>query len=455
MRSSLLLASLVVAALSPSHAALAADAPLSAADAALLKQQLDRLQADYAARLQALEDRLEKTESANLAQGGVGDSGASQNRFNPAISLILDGRYAGFDNDPADYELPGFALGGEAGLGEQGLAIGHTEVVVSANIDERFFGKTTLAIAEHDGATELELEEAFVQTLGLDYGLSAKIGRFYSAMGYLNEQHEHAWAFADAPLIYRGLFGNQLRDDGLQLSYIAPTDTFLQLGVEALSGRHFPGGGEQEGVGAWTLFANLGGDVGIEHSWLLGLSHWQADAIDGRTSGGHGHDGGAVETPSFNGEARISAVDIVYKWAPRGNPKERNLQLQFEYFERYEDGEVTLLNSDPLELTRYDGHQQGWYAQAVYQFMPQWQAGLRYDQLDSHNTGADTALLAEAGLDDEDHTPRRYSVMLAWLPSEFSRVRLQFNRDQSYTDTDNQVFVQYTYSLGSHGAHAF
>jgi len=106
-------------------------------------------------------------------------------------------------------------------------------------------------------------------------------------------------------------------------------------------------------------------------------------------------------------------------------------------------------------MTTYDGHQNGWYAQAVYQFIPHWRAGLRYDQLDSENKGSDEDVLSEAGLDNEGHTPKRYSSMLEWLPSEFSRIRLQFNHDKSYEKTDNQIFLQYTHSLGSHGAHQY
>jgi len=306
------------------------------------------------------------------------------------------------------------------------------------------------------GEKEVELEEAYIQTLGLGNGLTFKAGRFLSAMGYLNEQHEHVWDFADAPLVYRGLFGNQLHDDGLQISYIAPTDTFLQFGAEIFSGSRFPAGGEHNGIGSWSIFAETGGDIGIEHSWQLGLSHWQANNIDGRSSGAHNHGGGVTETPSFSGDSKINALDLVYKWAPNGNPNKQNFKFQFEYFDRSEDGVVTMLNSGPPEeITTYDGNQNGWYAQAIYQFIPNWRTGLRYDQLDSDNKGSDNDVLAEAGLDNEGHTPKRYSTMLEWVPSEFSRVRLQFNHDKSYEETDNQVILQYTHSLGSHASHQY
>jgi len=435
-----------------------------------IQQQLDAIKKEYGQAIKALEDRLLKAEKgAQLANdqaqklavqleqsSSTRTPSSAQNSFNPAISLILDGRFASFDNSPEDYELPGFALGNEAGLGEKGFSVGHSELVMSANIDDKFFGKMTLAFAEHDGETETELEEAFIQTLGLGKGFTITAGRFFSGIGYLNQQHAHAWDFADAPLIYRGLFGDQLIDDGVQMTWLAPTDTFLQLGAELLGGSRFPAGGTTSGIGAWTAFADIGGDIGIEHSWQLGLSHWRSDNIKDRDSGGHAHGAGEAETPSFSGDSKISALDLVYKWAPNGNPNNRNFKFQFEYFDRQEDGNVVMLNSGPpLEMTSYDGHQKGWYAQAVYKFKPQWQMGFRYDWLDSNNRGSDADVLAEAGLDNEGHTPRRYSATLEWLPSEFSRLRLQYNQDESYEETDHQLLLQYTMSLGSHSAHQF
>ena len=420
---------------------------MSALEVRLVQAGKRAEQAD--ARVQAIETRLlENNKFRSVASG--------QNSFNPAISLILDGRFANFDNDAESYELPGFALGNEAGLGERGLSIGHSELLISANIDDKFFGKMTLAFAEHEGETETELEEAFIQTLGLGNGFTIKAGRFLSQLAYLNQQHAHAWGFADAPLIYRGLFGDQLIDDGVQMTWLAPADIFLQWGAELLSGSRFPAGGTTNGIGAWTAFVDTGGDIGIEHSWQLGLSHWQAVDIKNRESGGHAHGGGEAETPSFRGDSKISALDLVYKWAPGGNSKNQNFRFQFEYFDRKEKGLVIMQGGvPPVEVTSYKGHQKGWYAQGAYKFQSQWQAGLRYDRLASHNRGSDAEVLAEAGLDNEGHTPERYSATLAWLPSEFSRVRLQYNRDKSYEEPNNQVFLQYTMSLGSHGAHQF
>ena len=382
---------------------------------------------------------------------------AAADSFNPDISLILDGRYTDLEKD--HYELPGFQLGGEAGPGTEGFSLGHNELAISSNIDDRFYGKMTTVFADHGGETEVELEEAYVETLGLGAGATIRAGRFFSGVGYLNEQHPHAWDFTDAPLIYRGLFGNKLRDDGLQVRWVAPTDLFMQFGAEVGRGERFPAGGAaNDGTGTRAAFAEFGGDIGRSrsHSWLLGLSRWEADVED-RAGGGHGHDHGGAEEAvfAFSGDSTVNAVDFVWKWAPLGNPTERNFKFQAEYFQRDEEGDISHVHDCVPHTSSYDGTQSGWYAQTVYQFMPRWRVGLRYDQLNVDNEGSNPTLLANAGLDDEDHTPTRSSIMVDYARSEYSRLRLQYNRDESSPEAEDQLYVQYIMSLGSHGAHKF
>lgn len=378
---------------------------------------------------------------------------SKQGGFNPDVSLIIDGRYGRYSNT-SDYTLPGFMLGGEASRGENGYHLGHNELILSANIDDLFYGKLTTAIADHEGETEVELEEAFIETLAIGHGLTVKAGRFFSDIGYLNNQHGHTWDFTDAPLVYRGLFGNQLIDDGLQISWLAPTDIYLKLGLEGLRGERFPAGGAaNKGQGANTFFVKLGDDVGVSHAWQLGFSHWSAD-INGREAGTHAH-GAVSEVPTFYGDSKINAIDFVWKWSPNGNARERNLKIQAEYFEREENGRVDMVGSSPLETSTYQGKQSGAYIQMIYQYMPRWRVGYRYDWLDATNTGSDIAVLGEAGLDTAGHKPKRSTLMLDYSHSEFSRIRIQYAKDDSYQDSDNAFFVQYIVTLGAHGAHRF
>jgi hypothetical protein len=386
---------------------------------------------------------------------------AQKPTFNPDISLILDAKMTAMGNHADEYELPGFQLGGEAGVGQEGFSLGHSELAISSNIDDKFFGKFTVAFAEHEGETELEIEEAFIQTLTLGNGFNMTAGRFFSGIGYQNAQHGHAWAFSDAPLVYAALFGNTLIDDGVQLTWMAPTETYVQFGVEALSGKRFPSsGGDNDGMGAYSAFAKIGDDFSASSSWQLGASYYTTNVED-REGGGHSHGHDADhESPHFTGESQVIGLDAVYKWAPQGNAKDQNITLQAEVFQRHEKGDVQAEHVDasgvvtPEEST-LDSKQIGWYAQIVHQFMPQWRWGVRYDHLESDNTGADEHVLEEAGFDDEGISPQRTSVMIDWSNSEFSRVRLQFNDDKSYENSDQQVILQYTMSLGAHGAHSF
>jgi hypothetical protein len=402
------------------------------------EQQLDDMQHDYDQRLSRIEKRLKETQKATRTK--------KANTFNPAISLILNGTYSSYENDPDNYKLPGYALSDEAGLAPEGFSLDESELTLGANVDQLFYGQATFALADDAGETSIETEEAYFETIGLTGGLTLKAGRFYSAMGYLNEKHKHAWDFIDAPLVYRGLFGDQLKQDGVRLSWILPTDTYYLIGAEVGNGVHFPSAGNHSGVGDWLVFANTGGDIGLSHSWQLGISHWQANDVKDRLSQG-------LNTPSYSGDSRIDALDVVYKWAPEGNARQHNLKLQAEFFNRSESGVMTL--DDTAQSSSYDGSQNGWYAEAVYQFIPQWKAGVRYDYLDSSNSGSDSVVLGNSELLADGYTPQRVSVMLAWQPSEFSRIRAQYNRDESTADTDDQFFVQYTMVMGAHGAHTY
>lgn len=367
--------------------------------------------------------------------------------FNPDISLILSGSYARLANDPERYALPGFMLGPESGPGTRGLSLAESELVMSANVDDLFYGYFMASIAPDDSVT---VEEAAVETRGLAPGVTLRAGRFFSGIGYLNVQHPHVWDFADAPLAYRAFLATRYADDGVQLRWVAPADRFVEFGAEWFRGQNYPAGGAaKNGQGAASVFARSGGDVGDSHAWRGGFSFLRAQAL-GRPSG-------AIDTApdAFSGDSRVAIADFVWKWSPHGNATQTNFKLQAEYLWRREDGQFTAdVNAipGPALSDAYRATQSGWYVQTVYQFMPPWRVGLRYDQLRTQDSaaGANAALFDTLG-----HTPRRASLMLDWSHSEFSRVRLQISRDRSQPDTDNQVFVQYIMSLGAHGAHSF
>jgi hypothetical protein len=371
---------------------------------------------------------------------------------NPRISLILNGLFADYGSDaPAD--VPGVLLGPETEPAPEGFAIGESELVAEANVDDQWHAFGTIAFENEDGETVVAVEEAYINSLDLPAGLALKAGRFLSELGYQNRIHAHAWDFVDRPLAYRALLANGLRDDGVQLRWVAPTDLFVELGAEALRGAGFPGGGEDRGgVNSWTGFVHVGGDAGVEGSWRLGLSRLRTDA-DLRATGEE--DGS--ETFIFTGDSDVNVVDFVYKWAQDGNPARRNFVLNAEFFHRDEDGIVSAIDllTPSFATAAYEGAQDGFYVQGVFQPIPRWRVGLRYDYLKADNDVAPPDPLFDTLADDD--AARRYSVMADFSNSEFSRLRLQYNRDESRPggEADDQVFLQYIVSIGAHPAHQF
>ena len=423
-----------------------------------LRAELDDLRSDYEARITNLERRLAVAEqNARQANTRVAQLdapatpatpasrayGTGNAAFNPAIGVIFQGQAWNYGDDPENYAIQGFPLGGEAGPGAEGLSLGETEIDISANVDDKFTAWLTVPVVIEDGESAIEIEEAWLETLSLPAGLSARFGRFFSGIGYLNSKHAHAWDFVDQPLPYQAFLGDQYLDDGVQLRWIAPTNRFLEAGAEVLRGGRYPAAGAgNSGFGGRSIFFNTGGDVGADHSWLAGLSFLDTESIE-RPSGDE-------DDPFlFTGDSSTAIAQLVWKWAPQGNWRQRNFVFQSEFMWRNEDGTYTLPGTGPLA---YDTDQRGWYAQVVYQPFPRWRFGTRIDALSMGDPGP---AFAGTALADEGSDPRRYSLMVDWSNSEFSRLRLQYTRDEAGLSDDNQFGLQYILSIGAHGAHSF
>jgi hypothetical protein len=403
---------------------------------ALQKQAADALEAAHAAQAE-LQQMKASQQDAVVAQVSAGSSAgatsASANAFNPAISLILNGLYENHSKDPIDYQRAGFPVVGEGRPGPKGLSLGESELSFAANIDDKFYGQMTVTMASEDGQTNTGIEEAYIETTALPDGFTARAGRFYSNIGYLNSHHTHTDYFSDRPLAYQAFLGNQYGDDGVQLRWLAPTDTYLEFGGEAFRGENYPtGGAGHSGVGAKTFFVHAGGDIGIENSWLAGASVLHADVSNGE-------DG-------FSGRDNLYLFDLTWKWAPNGAFKDAGIVLRSEAFVDDRKG-IVIDPADPDALAQpWDGKRRGAYLEGLYRFSRTWDAGYRYDKL----------WAASSGPYASDFDPRRQTAMVTWHNSEFSLMRLQLAHDEPQPHfVDNILTLQYQVSLGAHGAHKF
>ena len=378
--------------------------------------------------------------------GNAPNGSANGGSFNPQISLILSGTYAHTSQDPGQARITGFALppGAEIGVGSRGFSLAESELALAANIDPWLAGNINLSI---HGDDTIEAEEAFITTTALPDGLVLKAGRFFSGIGYLNSQHSHTWDFVDNPIAYQAMLGTQYADDGVQLHWLAPTDQYLEFGLEAGRGRGFPGGDNSRNAAGTVAFTfHTGGDIGDSISWRGGLSLLQASADD-QTLVQDAY-GQLDAQAQFDGRTRVLVADGVMKWSPNGNATRTYFKLQGEWLQSHRDGTLTQIADGPLALHQV---QSGGYVQGVYQFMPMWRVGLRTERL---NPGRDNWALAPGNGDD--FHPTKNSFMVDFSQSEFARIRLQYAQDRTRQGfIDNQWLLQYQTALGAHGAHAY
>ncbi len=447
-----------------------------------IRAEIKQMRESYEARLKSLEQRLQAEQEKNAKlqaqaapptmsagspptsaspampatpaapeSGKAGRALASTNQFNPAISLILAGTYANLSQDPETFRLPGPVPGSRLPVeaATRGFSLGESELTLSAAIDPHFSGQLTFAL---DGNEAASVEEAFVDARELGQGVNLRFGRFFSGLGYQNSQHGHVWDFVDTPLAYQAILDGQASSNGLQLKWLAPIDRFLELGVEIgkSTANAFAGTERNKnGIGSSVLFAHLGDDLGANASWRVGLSYLRSRADDLEIQA---DDAGGVPTNVNNRHSKTWIADGVFKWAPQGNSTQTYFKLQGEYLRRTESGDASFVAPDTsVTSAAYQSRISGWYLQGIYQFSPNWRAGVRHDHLSVGNQ-----TLAGVALPSVLDNPKRTSVMLDWNRSEFSRIRLQLARDKTRPDViDNQIFLQYIMSLGAHGAHRF
>ena len=361
---------------------------------------------------------------------------AGSGLMNPDISVIFDGVAGAANRTRASSagDDPDFA--GPAGKHTGGFAVQEVEVGFQSNVDPYFSANVFLTIPNLQG---LEVEEAYAATTALPAGLQLKVGVFRSAAGRQNEQHLHMQDFSLRPLVNQAYLGvDGLRPPGAQLSWLLPLPFFLRLTGEVLSVT--PGTSPTFGGGlrsSPTFLGNLKSFAPLGESWSLFLG---ATVATGHASPTGFTEGGVLDG---NGPRTLLAGgDLYLKYMPPNHVANYfALTVQSEYFWRRTspDGSPDG-SSDRSSAARSDA---GFYAQIVAQLTRRWHVGGRFDQL---------------GLPASTIQPKgdRLSAMVMFTPSEFSRLRLQGEREK--VDGGAAIYealVLLEFSIGAHGAHPF
>ncbi len=339
---------------------------------------------------------------------------------------------------------------------QRGFNARNSELALDGAVDPYFEGFANIVLKlDNDNETEVELEEAFMQTTNLPWGLQVKGGQFFAAFGRINPTHPHTWDFADDPLVHGRFLGSDgLRGVGAQVSWTVPVSWYSQFLFGMQNGRGNTGysfrnpGDDGIFYGRLTTDREARGlqDFVYIPRWENSVDLSPTQTILAGVSGAFGSN----ETGA-NSRTQIYGADLLYKWkSPRAEGGFPFVKWQTEaMYRRFEAGRG-VDQSFPVAETFHDW---GMYSQVIWGFKKGWTAGVRGDYLHMQDS---------AFTDDDDRQSRsRISGDITWYPTEFSKIRLQYNHDfleENDFLSDRQadaVFLQFEFILGSHGAHKF
>ena len=339
---------------------------------------------------------------------------------------------------------------------QRGFNARNTELALDGAVDPYFEGFANIVFKLDNGnETSVEVEEAFLQTTTLPWNLQLKGGQFFTVFGRNNPQHPHVWDFADAPLVNGRLLGSDgLRGVGAQISWVAPLPWYAQLSLAIQNGNGNTGfsfrnrGGDGTFYGRTTFDRLLRGPQDLVFAPRLETSFdlSPTQTLVAGVSGAFGpNDTGATA------KTQIYGADVFYKWKPTnaegGWPF---VKWQSEAMLRRFEAGRGVDDAFPVRETFNDW---GVYSQVVWGFHKGWSAGVRGDFLHMENS---------AFTDDPERQSRwRISADLTYFPSEFSKLRLQYNHDILKANdflggsSADSVFLQFEFALGAHAAHKF
>lgn len=368
---------------------------------------------------------------------------------------------------------------------KRGFTLADGELGLSGAVDPYFRGQAyiTYFIDALSGETGVELEEAFLTSQRLPWGLELKAGHFLSEFGLINPRHPHQWDWIDQPVINTRLFGpDGMRAPGMRLGWLLPTRWFSQLylGMQNangetmtsfLGGRHQHGGGDEAGheaehgalddrmignrprVERATRTRSLKDFVYLtrwENSWGFGEELTSLVGVSGLYG---------PNATGRNGDTWIYGLDMKWRWRPvrnfRGWPF---VTWQTEIMRRdFHADRFVLIDEaegDVLTLPGRTLHDWGLYTQGLFGFTYGWAAGLRYEY-----AGGSGQSVGGRRNDPFRNDRHRLSPLLVWQPTEYTRIRLQYNYDRTRFDDGDRnahsVWLGFQWLLGTHPPHEY
>ena len=385
-------------------------------DASALQQQIDQLKKEFGERIAALEAKLNEANAAAQAAAQVQATApppvtaapsAGAKFFNPDIAAIGNFLGAAGNNDVSP---------------SPALEMRESEVSLKAIVDPYASADFYLAFGEEG----VELEEGYLTLTALPGALQAKVGKMRAAFGKVNTLHTHVLPWADRPLVINNLLGGEegISDAGVSVSRLMPVGNFF---LEA-TGQVFRG----DAAEGELYRSSKPGDLSYVGRLRGYHDFTESSNLDFGGSYSRGHNAAGIIDDIDVGRftTQLFGIDATFRWRPLQRAIYRQFVARTEFIRSDRD--------------QFDGRQKadGFYVSGDYQFARRWWLGGRFDQSDR----ADDASLQDRG----------QSLLLTFMPSEFSQLRGQYRRTRyAGGPTANEFLMQFQFAIGAHGAHPF
>lgn len=308
-----------------------------------------------------------------------------------------------------------------------GLQFDAAEISLISVVDPYWTLSSNIAVVK-DGT--VHPEEVWVRSTNIP-GIQLKLGKLRGTFGKHALLHTHAFPFIQAPVVMANTIGEEgFHAAGMEAAWLTPLPWFSEVtgGVYqaiAADDEH-PldlGSTRHDNVPYLGHFKNEF-DLNAATTLELGQSILQGRGSDGNRHAAYG-------------------ANVTLRNVPPRSSNRRGWILQSEYLQKGSSIGGT-----------HTREQDGEYASFQYRLSQIWWMGVRGEQ--ARNSTTDFLV-------DDEGAPvsgkvTRVSAHVAWTPSEFSFVRLEYSHAQAdggIHPTDDRLMLQMSYTIGYHPAHAY
>ncbi|MGE3171460.1 MAG: hypothetical protein AB7O97_02465 [Planctomycetota bacterium] len=367
--------------------------------------------------------------------------------------------------------------GGGHDPSQRGFTLQQAELGVAGAIDPYFVGeaRVTYELTPEHGETQVELEEAFLVTQQLPYGLQVKAGHYLTEFGRVNPTHAHSWHWIDQPIAVTRMLGPEgLRAPGARVAWDFTGEDHgrLLFGAQNASGETVPSFlasdefYEERAIGG-RMFEEQDVRSFGDMLWT-GRVEFEPH-LDGRTTlqlgasaaFGPNATGGDADTVLYGADFELRCRgedDLAPQWTLQGELVAREFDAADQVDENTDDG-----GADDVPIPGETLKDFGGYLQLLYGFGREadgsgWAAGVRGEWVSGSGASYDSETDSFSRADDAFRADRvRVSPLLMWAASPHTRIRLQYNYDDADHLTGDgeahSVWIGFVTSIGTHPPH--